>query len=81
MKAETMIDNGLNARQVLILERLAGGAKHPADITSDKLSKMNITGLVDKLIIKELVTRDHDTEDRRKVVLGITDKGRRLLAK
>lgn len=80
MTPTTMINNGLNARQVLVMERLAAGATSPADITTDKLSKMSITAAVDKLITKGLVTRKHSKQDRRKIVLGITSKGKQLLA-
>ncbi len=40
-----------------------------------------ITGLVDRMEAKGLVTRERCTEDRRKVYVSITAKGLALLAK
>ncbi len=39
----------------------------------------NITRLVDKLVIKELVNRDRSVKDRRVVYVQITAKGEKLL--
>lgn len=80
MKAQTMIDNDLNARQALILERLAAGAKSTEEIINAKVSRVSVTASMDKLIAKNLATRRRGKSDRRKIILGITDKGRSLLA-
>lgn len=44
------------------------------------LSPSNLTGIVDRLVEKGLVTRNDSAEDRRLVVLLATDKGEALIA-
>lgn len=75
---------GISPEQYNVLRILRGS--HPkklrlADITSRMLDKSsNATRLVEKLRIKELVTRDLCEKDRRQVDVGITPKGLQLLA-
>ncbi len=40
----------------------------------------SVTGLVDQLSQRELVTRRHDEKDRRRVLVSLTDDGRQALA-
>ncbi len=40
----------------------------------------SVTGLVDQLISRGLVSRRHDDEDRRRVLVSLTDAGRKALA-
>jgi len=42
-------------------------------------SKPHMTRLADSLLVKGLIRRAHSEEDRRRVVLGVTPKGRRLV--
>jgi DNA-binding MarR family transcriptional regulator len=44
------------------------------------LSPSNLTGIIDRLVEKGLVTRSDNVEDRRVVVLLATDKGKALIA-
>ncbi len=41
----------------------------------------SVTGIVDRLVERELVTRKEDPEDRRVLLLKTTEKGKALLAK
>lgn len=41
----------------------------------------NITGIVDRLVAKGLVSREENSEDRRMMLLKTTDKGKTLLTK
>lgn len=40
-------------------------------------TKSNVTAMVDRLIAEGLVTRRHNDEDRRSVVIALTDEGQR----
>ncbi|HEY3962815.1 MAG TPA: MarR family transcriptional regulator [Gaiellaceae bacterium] len=53
-----------------------------ASVLADKLavSRPTVTGVVDGLVARELVTRVHDPVDRRRVSLDLTEEGRTLLA-
>ncbi len=44
------------------------------------VSQATITGIVDRLEKAELVTRKRDSEDRRRVVIDLTDAGRDVVA-
>jgi len=70
---------GLN---VLIILRKHGDAGCALNVLSNLLvvSRANITGLVDSLVHKGLVTRAEHPEDRRVVLARITEKGEDLLA-
>ena len=71
--------SGLN---VLIILRKHGAAGCALNVLSSLLvvSRANITGLVDSLVRKGLVTRMEHPEDRRVVLAHITRKGEELLA-
>jgi len=43
------------------------------------IAKSQMTHSVDKLIDLGMVEREHDTEDRRKIEISLTDKGRSML--
>ncbi len=45
------------------------------------IAKSQITHSVDKLVKLGLVEREHDTEDRRKIEISLTNKGRSILEK
>jgi len=79
MKAIKMIKNGLNSRCVLVLEMLRKEDKTATSMASEILSKVSITAISDKLVSKGLITRKRSKEDRREVILSITDEGRKML--
>lgn len=74
----------LSAEQFNVLRILRGQKGKPANmsmIQERMIAKTsNTTRLVDKLLIKELVTREVCPDNRRKMEILITDKGLKLLA-
>lgn len=77
-------DCDLSSEQYNVLRILRGQKGKPANLCTIQermLNKMsNTTRLVDKLIKKELVTRQSCESNRRKIEIYITKKGRVLLA-
>ena len=66
-------------RVLWILERRKSAT--PSDVAADSgVSCSTITELADRLENTGLVRRTHSDEDRRQVFLGLTAKGRRLVA-
>jgi DNA-binding MarR family transcriptional regulator len=74
---------GLSLQQYNVLRILRGQHPEPVMlslITERMIDKMsNATRLVDKLIIKEFVTRRNNPENRRQVDINITENGLNLL--
>ena len=73
----------LSSEQYNVLRILRGQKGRPANmciIQERMLSKnSNTTRLIDKLLLKELVTREVCPENRRKIEVLITNKGLELL--
>lgn len=71
---------GLSVEQynvLLLLKKLNGEPTNLNTIQSSMTSKMsNTTRLVEKLRLKGLLTREQSQENRRKVEIRITDKGK-----
>ena len=61
---------------------ILGDGCEAASVLADKLavSRPSVTGVVDGLVARGLVRRDHIDDDRRRVDVGLTDAGRMLLA-
>jgi DNA-binding MarR family transcriptional regulator len=61
---------------------LLGEGREAASALAEKLavSRPSVTGVIDGLVVRKLVTRHHDEGDRRRIGLDLTDEGRRLLA-
>ncbi len=75
---------GLSIQQYNIL-RILRGAKGELMTVHDIKSRMidkspNVTRLIDKLLVKKLITRDRCESDRRVVWVGISEKGLQLMA-
>jgi DNA-binding MarR family transcriptional regulator len=70
----------LTLSQYRVLIMLGAGAK-TASALADKLAvgRPSLTGVIDGLAARNLVQRDHDPGDRRRISLDLTDSGRRLL--
>ncbi|SJL84190.1 MarR family winged helix-turn-helix transcriptional regulator [Vibrio palustris] len=52
----------------------------PSDIGKMlNVDKSSITRMVDRLLLKDLITRFPDPEDRRSCLLGLTEKGQQLI--
>ncbi|HRH33950.1 MAG TPA: MarR family transcriptional regulator [Catalimonadaceae bacterium] len=77
--------HGISPEQYNVLRILRGS--HPkklrlADIASRMLDRnSNATRLVEKLRLKDLVTRDNCPVDRRQVDIGVTEKGLEVLSR
>ena len=71
----------LTLSQYRVLAALDEG-QEAASRLADKLavSRPSITGVVDGLVARGLVRRDHATCDRRRIDIGLTDAGRLVLA-
>ena len=83
MNYKKMISNDLSPRDCLILLKLnrrKNGVGTPTELADDLISPQSITQIGDKLIARGLIERDHSRDDRRKVILAITDAGREAIA-
>jgi DNA-binding MarR family transcriptional regulator len=67
---------------LFILKKQPDQACNLSEVQSQMMHKMsNATRLVEKLRLKDMVTRQIDNENRRKVEIKITQKGLELLGK
>jgi len=56
------------------------GVAHPSDLCSRAAqSPANMSRISDALVGRQLITRDHSAQDRRRMVLRITDAGESLV--
>lgn len=80
---EILKPHDLSSEQFNVLRILRGQKGKPANmsvIQERMIAKTsNTTRLVDKLLRKELVTREVCSENRRKMEITITEKGQKLL--
>ena len=72
----------LSLSQYRVLATLGEG-QEAASHLAEKLavSRPSITGVVDGLVARGLVRRDHASCDRRRIDVGLTEQGRQLLAR
>ncbi|WP_249019665.1 MarR family winged helix-turn-helix transcriptional regulator [Conexibacter sp. S30A1] len=72
----------LSLSQYRVLATLGEG-QEAASRLAEKLavSRPSITGVVDGLVARGLVHREHASCDRRRIDVGLTDAGRALLAR
>ena len=72
---------GLTPSQFDILTVLSDEGAIPLNRLSERLccACSNVTGLVDRLERDGLVNRERSSEDRRVILLDLTDKGREIL--
>ena len=82
---EVLKNYDLSAEQFNVLRILKGQKGSPANmsvIQERMIAKTsNTTRLVDKLLLKDLCTREVCLDNRRKIEVAITDKGLELLEK
>jgi len=73
--------HGLTAPQLMCLRLLneQGALSAGALAGALSLSPQTVTGLIDRLHARELVTRVRSETDRRQVRIGLTDQGRGLI--
>jgi DNA-binding MarR family transcriptional regulator len=80
---EILKPHDLSSEQFNVLRILRGQKGKPANmcmIQERMIAKTsNTTRLVDKLLLKELVTREVCSENRRKMEITITEKGQKIL--
>ena len=71
----------LTLSQYRVLAILGDGCAASSKL-AEKLavSRPSVTGVVDGLVARGLVRRDHTSDDRRRIDVGLTDAGRLLLA-
>jgi len=71
----------LTLSQYRVLAILGDGCAASSKL-AEKLavSRPSVTGVVDGLVTRGLVRRDHTADDRRRIDVGLTDAGRLLLA-
>ena len=63
-------------REAHTLERLTEGDLTISEIANEHLSKVSLTAIIDKFEMMRLVKRIPSKQDRRKIVLTLTEKGR-----
>ena len=76
-------DTGLTAAQLFVLEQVAA-APHSSlsEIAGRTLTdRTSVAAVVDRLVARDLVSRERSTTDRRRVELVATDNGRQVLAR
>ncbi|MDM7859898.1 MarR family transcriptional regulator [Alteromonas sp. ASW11-36] len=70
-------ESGLTGPQLLVLQAIANRdgvlAKQVADAIN--LSSATVTSILDRLEARDLVKRERSTQDKRKVLLHLTEKG------
>lgn len=74
--------SGLTPSQLIILQ-IIGRLEHamPSQLAREtSLTQATVTALVDKLERRSMVTRRKDTEDKRRVIVELTDLGRQTLS-
>ncbi len=70
------VDIGLSLRQYAALRGIRDGASSPGELARLwQVTPAVITGIVDRLERRELVRREPDSEDRRRLRLVLTDAG------
>ena len=71
------MDMGLSTlREAHTLELLAEKDLTISEIANEHLSRVSLTAIIDKFEMMRLVKRVPSKEDRRKIVLTLTEKGR-----
>ncbi len=72
---------GLTGPQLVCLRALGQrGLATPSELAKEiSLSQATITGIIDRLASRQLVTRERTSKDRRLVTVRLTDAGRALI--
>ncbi len=72
---------GLTPSQLLVLREIDAGAEVTPGLIAQRLqfSHATITAIVDRLVALDLATRSRSAQDKRRVLLEATAKGRRCL--
>lgn len=89
-RATRLLDRGLQSHfathelqlwefDILATLRRAGGMTAGALVESSMVTSGAITNRIDRLVARELVTREIDPANRRSVLIDLTDAGRKLI--
>ena len=72
---------GITGSQLVILQKVASGEEYSVgEIARDvNLSQGTVTGIIDRMEKRGLVTRTKSESDRRRVMVRITEQGRSML--
>jgi DNA-binding MarR family transcriptional regulator len=77
-----LVEHGLTVNQYRMLTFIDEGTPPLAELGTRLVMKLpNITTLIDGLVTRGLVSRARHAHDRRRVALGLSARGRRLLAR
>ena len=77
MQTNEAIKQGLTIRDLYVMQELnIGGKKTISSFRDGLMTAAALTGIVDKLEMRNLAKRVRCYEDRRKIYLELTDKGR-----
>ena len=73
---------GLTVPQLNVLWAVGGPGRVPIGQVAERvsLSGATVTSIVDRLEEHDLVVRERSRDDKRQVLVSLTDKGRRLLS-
>ncbi|MGO9198283.1 MAG: MarR family winged helix-turn-helix transcriptional regulator [Acidimicrobiales bacterium] len=75
-----LAESDLSLPQFRVLHLLADGIALPSSMADTlDVRRPSITAVVDGLVARALVVREHDAEDRRRVTHSITKEGRHVL--
>lgn len=83
---DRLVAAGLSSPQLWTLKSIVAADQQDTLVTVTCLAdvmnttKSNVTAMVDRLIAERLVTRHQSDEDRRTVVISLTDEGQRRYA-
>jgi len=76
-KSSTCSNSNCNLRDLKILDFLYYKKKSMSEIADHMdLTKGSMTTAIDSLIEKKYVQREHDSKDRRKIFISLTDSGK-----
>ncbi len=72
--------HGLTGPQLLVMRQLIDVPEQSVGVIADRisLSQATITGIVDRLEARRLIERRRDEADKRRVLVKLTDEGRRV---
>ncbi len=72
---------GLTGPQLVILKEIAGFDEISAGAIANEvsLSRGTVTGILDRMVTKNLISKRRDLKDKRRVMLSITEQGEKLL--
>ena len=76
-------ESGLTGPQLLVLQQLATHEELTAGVIAREisLSQPTVTSIIDRLERKDLLKRERNQHDKRKVMLSMTEAGRAAVAK